>query len=95
MLNTIYGVVWVDFGIPMTLRKNSAAEAIEAAKHMNSRARIPYIRAVEVTPKNEIITLWEPEKLSAAEVITPLPNPAMKGMRSAGALARKERNCTL
>lgn len=60
-MNTLYAVIWLDF-IPLTLACESAQAAINAAQCMAEKGpHIDYIRAVELTPDNKIITLWEKE----------------------------------
>lgn len=60
----IYAVVWSDFGVPLNLKYPTAAEAIAKAEAMYERAtRANFgdrlnLRAVELTPANQLITLW-------------------------------------
>jgi hypothetical protein len=59
----IYGVVWVDFGVPLTLKFADAATAIAKAKDMAERGAPPHhLRAVSLAPDDTLTTLWEPSR---------------------------------
>ena len=61
----IYAVLWMDFGIPLHLIKDSADSAIKSAQAMRDKAlanniTLHHLRAVSLAPDaNNLITLWE------------------------------------
>ena len=63
MPDVIFAVVWVDFGVPLHLPCDSAAEAISKAKDMHARAtaasiELQHLRAVRLSEADELTTLW-------------------------------------
>jgi hypothetical protein len=61
-MKMIYAVVWVDFGIPLTLKCASADAAIAKAKDMAARAALQHLRAVSLDPDDVLVTLWSAER---------------------------------
>lgn len=62
MNKTIYGVIWIDNMLgPLTLNRDCAESAINTAQSMvqKGEGKIQNVRAVEVTPYDKLITLWE------------------------------------
>ena len=64
MDNTIYAVIWVDFGVPLSLKSETGEDAILMAKHMwlKSNQSLANLRAVALTDDDKLHTLWEPER---------------------------------
>ena len=61
----IHAVVWSDFGVPLSLRYGSDAEAIEAAQGIYEKAtfahiKLGHIQAVRLDADNSLHVLWEP-----------------------------------
>ena len=61
--SVIFAVVWVDFGIPLHLPCDNAAEAIRKAVDMHTRATasgfdVQHLRAVELDADDNLKTLW-------------------------------------
>ena len=61
--SVIFAVVWVDFGIPLHLPCDNAAEAICKAAGMHTRAtasgfELQHLRAVELDANDNLKTLW-------------------------------------
>jgi hypothetical protein len=65
MQKHIYAVLWVDFGIPLHLIKDSAKSVIETAKSMHDKAvknniTLHHLRVVSLAPDaDNLVTLWE------------------------------------
>ncbi len=66
-MSNIYAVIWQDTklgGIPLTLKFDTAQEAIDSAQLMYKKAgdTLSGLRAVSLAPKSETLeTLWKPD----------------------------------
>lgn len=59
-MNTIFAVIWNDF-IPLSLACINKESAIQTAKNIHARAPdIAFLKGVELTPEDKLITLWQP-----------------------------------
>ncbi len=71
MTDTIFAVVWSDFGVPLNLRFANEAEAVAKAQDMHANAefahiRLGHLRAVRLDADDKLTTLWEPQQAKCA-----------------------------